>query len=183
MTSAELFYNSIHWRVSKGLNYQPRSHFPIFGNPCPQSIRITTYQSAYILLRAVGDSSIFPTKTHSSKTIITPLGVTQGRHRHRIKIRISCINYTMDLLRTQFYSVRQSKTNIFYFLIHFLSKFNKNLIHLSLGINSRIHFRTNTFDIWSHLADMETTDGRYIHVRLLTYFHNFSLRHLSPTIF
>ena len=46
--------------------------------------------------------------------------------------------------------------------------------------NSRIHFRTNTFDILSHLADRETTDGRYIHVRLLTYFHNFSLRHLSP---
>ena len=37
--------------------------------------------------------------------------------------------------------------------------------------NSRIHFRTNTFDILSHLADRQTTDGRYIHVRLLTYFH------------
>ena len=47
--------------------------------------------------------------------------------------------------------------------------------------NSRIHFRTNTFDILSHLADWQTTDARYIHVRLLTYFHNFSLRHLSPT--
>jgi hypothetical protein len=47
--------------------------------------------------------------------------------------------------------------------------------------NSRIHFRTNTFDILSHPADRETTDGQYIHVRLLTYFHNFSLRHLSPT--
>ena len=47
--------------------------------------------------------------------------------------------------------------------------------------NSRIHFRTNTFDILSHLSDRETTDGRYIHVRLLTYFHNCSLRHLSPT--
>jgi hypothetical protein len=50
--------------------------------------------------------------------------------------------------------------------------------------NSRINFRTNTFDILSHLADRETTDGRYIHVRyihvrLLTYFHNFSLGHLS----
>jgi hypothetical protein len=82
----------------------------------------------------------------------------------------------MGLLRIQFYSVRQSKTNIFYFLIHFLSKFNKNLIHLSLP------FRTNKFHILSHLADRETTDGRYIHVQLLTYFHNFSLRHLSPTI-
>ena len=47
--------------------------------------------------------------------------------------------------------------------------------------NSRIHFRTNTFDILSHLADRETTDGQYIHVRLLTYFHNFSLRHMSRT--
>jgi hypothetical protein len=37
--------------------------------------------------------------------------------------------------------------------------------------NSRIHFRTNTFDILSHLADRQTTDARYIHVRLLTYFH------------
>ena len=48
--------------------------------------------------------------------------------------------------------------------------------------SSRIHFRTNTFDILSHLADRETTDGRYIHIGLLTYFHNFSLRHLSPTL-
>ena len=47
--------------------------------------------------------------------------------------------------------------------------------------NSRIHFRTNTFDILSHLADRQTTDARYIHVRLLTYFHNFSLRHLTST--
>ena len=47
--------------------------------------------------------------------------------------------------------------------------------------NSRIHFRTNTFDILSHLADRETTDARYIHARLLTYFPNFNLRHLSPT--
>ena len=46
---------------------------------------------------------------------------------------------------------------------------------------SCIHFRTNTFDILSHLADRQTTDGRYIHVRLLTYFHNFSLHHVSPT--
>jgi hypothetical protein len=36
-------------------------------------------------------------------------------------------------------------------------------------LSSRIHFRTNTFDILSHLADKETTDGRYIHVRPLTY--------------
>jgi hypothetical protein len=47
--------------------------------------------------------------------------------------------------------------------------------------NSRIHFRTNTFDILSHLADRETTDARYIHIGLLTYFPNFSLRHLSAT--
>jgi hypothetical protein len=38
--------------------------------------------------------------------------------------------------------------------------------------NSRIHFRTNTFDILSHLADRETTDDLYIHVRLLTYWLN-----------
>ena len=48
--------------------------------------------------------------------------------------------------------------------------------------NSRIHFRTNTFDILSHLSDRETTDGRYIHVRLLTYFHNFSLQSLPETM-
>jgi hypothetical protein len=47
--------------------------------------------------------------------------------------------------------------------------------------NSRINFPTNSFDILSHLADRETTDVRYIHVPLLTYFHNFSLRHLTPT--
>jgi hypothetical protein len=48
--------------------------------------------------------------------------------------------------------------------------------------SSPIHFRTNTFDILSHLADRQTTDGSiYVHVRLLTYFHNFSLRHLTPT--
>ena len=64
MASAEPFYNSIHWPA----------HFPIFGNPCPQSIIITTYQSAYILWRAVGNRSIFPTKTHSSKTHYTTGG-------------------------------------------------------------------------------------------------------------
>jgi hypothetical protein len=47
--------------------------------------------------------------------------------------------------------------------------------------NSRIHFPTNTFDILSHLADRQTTNDRYIHVRLLTYFNNFSLRQLSST--
>ena len=30
--------------------------------------------------------------------------------------------------------------------------------------NSRIHFRTNTFDILSHLADRQTTDARYIYM-------------------
>ena len=30
--------------------------------------------------------------------------------------------------------------------------------------DSRIQFPTITFDILSHLADRETTDGRYIHV-------------------
>jgi hypothetical protein len=39
----------------------------------------------------------------------------------------------MGLLRIQFYFVRQSKTNILYFLIHFLLKFNKNLVNFSLG--------------------------------------------------
>ena len=29
--------------------------------------------------------------------------------------------------------------------------------------NSRINFRANTFDILSHLADRQTTDGRNIH--------------------
>ena len=85
----------------------------------------------------------------------------------------------MDLLRIQFYSVRQSKTNIFYFLIHFLSKFNKNLVNLSLGDYSIVVFIFLLIRL-SHLADRETTDAVYIHVRLLAYFRNFSLRHLSP---
>ena len=41
--------------------------------------------------------------------------------------------------------------------------------------SSRIHFRTNTFDILSHLANRQTTDGRNIHacatVDLFSYTH------------
>jgi hypothetical protein len=29
--------------------------------------------------------------------------------------------------------------------------------------SSRIHFRTNTFEVLSHLANRQTTDGRNIH--------------------
>jgi hypothetical protein len=137
-----------------------------YSNPCPQSVRITTYQSAYILWKAADKSSIFPTNTFSPRHYYKTTGQSEAAHvRQRIKILMAWINYTMGLLRIQFYSVRQSKTNNLYSLIHFLFKFNKNLVNLSLGdVQSRIHFRTNTFDIWSHLADRETTDARYIYI-------------------
>ena len=80
MTSPELFYKSTHWRVSKGLNYQPRSHFPIFGNPCPQSIRITTYQSAIFYGEQWATAAFSQQKHILLKHIITPLGGTQRRH-------------------------------------------------------------------------------------------------------
>jgi hypothetical protein len=60
-----------------------------FGNPCPQSIRITTYQSAYILWRAAEKSRIFPTNTFSPRHYYKTRGQSETAHvRQRIKIRI-----------------------------------------------------------------------------------------------
>jgi hypothetical protein len=119
-----------------------------FGNPCPQSIRITTYQSAYILWRAANKSGIFPTNTFPRHYYRTR-GHSETAHvRQRIKIRISWINYTMGLLRIQFYSVQQSKTNFSIVSSTFYSNLTKILLICPcVMFNSRIHFHTNTFDI------------------------------------
>jgi hypothetical protein len=53
-----------------------------------------------------------------------------------------------------------------HFLIHFLSKFNKNFNSFVVGWCSIVAFiflLIATFDILSHLANRETTDGRNIH--------------------
>ena len=69
-------------------------------------------------------------------------------------------------------STKQDKHFLFSHPLFFYPHLRKILLICPwVMFNSRIHFRTNTFDILSHLADRETTDGRYIHVRLLTYFH------------
>ena len=117
MTSVELFYNSIHWRVSKGLNYQPRSHFPIFGNPCPQSIRITTYQSAIFYGEQWATAAFSQQKHILLKNIITQLGALRdGIYlRHRIKIRISCINYIMAYYEFTFTLFDKARQTFFIF--------------------------------------------------------------------
>ena len=147
MASAQPFITLFIGRSIKvSINGQSRPHF--FRQSLPTINQNHYLPKCVYFMESSGQEQHFPNK-HIPPRHYKTRGQSETEYvRQRIKILMACINYTMGLLRIQFYSVRQSKTNIFYFLIHFLSTFNKNLVNLSLGdVQSRIHFRTNTFDI------------------------------------